>query len=129
MSPNEQMYQDALNVFIQNEWEIKYNTGHTTMLEKTVLDMPDYLAVILSILFGIIGTYFVLKRKKTHTVSLSLREDGLLQVTGKQVAKVVQNSTELFTIAEIKTGMSGGTLYTISIIATVVFFVASSAGA
>jgi len=99
------------------------------MLEKTVLDMPDYLAVILSILFGIIGTYFVLKRKKTHTVSLSLREDGLLQVTGKQVAKVVQNSTELFTIAEIKTGMSGGTLYTISIIATVVFFVASSAGA
>jgi hypothetical protein len=130
MDSGEQRFHNGLTEFFEAGWELKHNiSGTNAILEKTVLGVPTYLAVLASVFFGIIGAWLVNKRRKKQTITLSLREDGLLQVSGKNVAKVVQDPIELSEIAEIDSGIGSGGLYTIAIIATIVFFIASSTSA
>jgi hypothetical protein len=114
------LLQDGVNVFLSYDWEIKHHMGNSVQLEKESLGMSPWVAGTAAFIFGLLGAYFVNKRRDANkqTISLSLTEDGQLQVAGRKVAMKTSSPQQLITFADVESGISAGTIWGIALIST-----------
>jgi hypothetical protein len=122
MASSDTLHQ-AVSVFLQNGWELKYQMGANAQVERGRLSIPNWAAILTIILFSLLGTIIVSIVKLASgkdSIALSMSENDGVQVMSKRVSLVTHNPAELYALASSAKGLSWGAIWGLGLI---VFFV------
>jgi hypothetical protein len=117
------VFEESVNLFLQNDWEISSQSSSNAKLQKSKLGMPTWLAVLIMIYFALIGMIFVMIVKAIagkETVTLSMLNPDEVRVTGKKVSTTTSNPFDLINVAENAGGLSWAAILGIGLVSAFV---------